>query len=505
MKSLLGHNGTAIITRLLAAIVGCVFLLLGIGMLIFPELLASTLFAVTVRPVGASSLRAVFGTLFLGMAGFCLVGAISRYRWLLLVPSIFLLQSIVTHVISTLVDDFPGVSSGILGAEVVFLTSLLLALLSYSLSSIKQTTPPVAKLLLSREVLIPVGILVVVVAGALDMRPAIRTALFNSFVDDQMARSDIDNLPDGLHIILAGTGSPMPDPRRTGASTVIIAGDNIFIVDADPGSTLNLELMKIPLNKTAAVLLTHMHSDHIAGLGELLLKAWTRGARTEPLRVMGPEGVEIVVDGFNLAFSVDAGFRHSHHGDAVAPATGAGGRAEIIEGFGEDGSTVVVQNGDLTVTAFLVDHHPVEPALAFRFDYRGRSAVISGDTVPTDSVRHQAAGVDLLVHEAMQPNMLNAIQRASMKTGQAIIGNVVTDIQSYHTLPEQAARIAKDAKVGQLVPYHIIPPLPYAILEPAFLGDSREIYAGPIIVGQDGMLFSLLPNTSEIEKAWLLR
>jgi hypothetical protein len=149
MKSLLGHNGTTIITRLLAAIVGCVFLLLGIGMLIFPELLASTLFAVTVRPVGTSSLRAVFGTLFLGMAGFCLVGAISRYRWLLLVPSIFLLQAIVTHLISTLVDDFPGVSSGILGAEVVFLVSLVLALLSHSLSSKKQTTPPVAKLLLA--------------------------------------------------------------------------------------------------------------------------------------------------------------------------------------------------------------------------------------------------------------------------------------------------------------------------------------------------------------------
>ena len=182
-----------------------------------------------------------------------------------------------------------------------------------------------------------------------------------------------------------------------------------------------------------------------------------------------------------------------------------GGEAETIQVFGEDGSTVVFEKSDLTVTAFLVDHHPVEPALAFRFDYRGRSAVISGDTVPTDTMRHHAKGVDLLVHEAMQPKMLNAIQRASMKTGQVLIGNVVKDIQSYHTFPEQAARIAKDADVGQLVLYHIIPPLPFSILEPAFLGDSREIYTGPIVVGQDGMLFSLLPNTSQIEKAWLLR
>lgn len=505
MKSLLGHNATAIITRLLVAIVGGVFLLLGIGMLIFPELLASTLFAVTVRPVGASSLRAVFGTLFLGMAGACLVGAISRYRWLLLVPSIFLILSIFTHMISMIIDDFPGVSTWTLGAEVLFLMVLLLALLSFFLSSQKQMTPSVVKLLCNRRVIVPVAIVVVVVSGALNMRPAIGTALFNGFVDNLMARSGVDDLPDGLHVILAGNGAPMPDPRRTGVSTAVIAGEHLFIVDSGPGSTLNLELMRLPLEHTDAVLLTHMHSDHIAGLGELLLKAWTTGARTEPIRVMGPEGVQTVVDGFNQAFRLDAGFRHAHHGDAVAPATGAGGSAETIAGFDDDGSKVVFRSGNLTVTAFLVDHQPVEPALGFRFDYRGRSAVISGDTVPTDTMRRQASGVDLLVHEAMQPKMLDAIERASTKTGREIVGRVVTDIQSYHTFPEQAARIAADAGVGELVLYHIIPPVPFSILEPAFLADTREIYSGPITVAQDGMLFSLLPDTAEIEKAWLLR
>jgi len=496
---------TVAITRVLAAFVGFILLLLGVGMLIFPELLASALFAVSARAVGTSALRSDFGALFLGMGGFCLVGVFSRFRWLLLVPSVFLLLVIVGRVISALVDKFSAWPIEILAAELLFLVVLLLAVLSYSRSSKDRTRPPELGILFSRGFLVPVAIVVVMVAGALNMRPAIGTALFNTFVDNLMARSDIDDLSDGLHIILAGTGSPMPDPARTGVSTVVIAGDHQFVVDSGPGSTLNLEIMKVPLEETDAVLLTHMHSDHIAGLGELLLKAWTTGARTEPLRIMGPQGVQAVVDGFNQAFSLDAGFRHAHHGDAVAPTSGAGGQAETIQDFDEDKGTVVFETADLTVTAFLVDHRPVEPSLAFRFDYRGRPAVISGDTIPTDTMRHHAEGVDLLVHEAMQPKMLSAIKRASTKTGQAVVGHVVTDIQSYHTFPEQAARIANDADVGHLVLYHIIPPLPFSILEPAFLGDSRKIFSGPITVAQDGMLFSLLPDTDDIDKAWLLR
>ncbi len=505
MKSLIGIRMTTAVTRMLAGLVGFIFLLIGIGILIFPELLASALLAVSARPAGTSSLRSGFGALFLGMGGFCLVGVLSRFRCLLLIPSIFLLLIIVGRVISVLVDEFSAWPTGILTAELLFLLVLLLAVFSYSRSSEDRTIPPETGILFSWQFLVPVAIVVVMVAGALNMRPAIGTALFNTFVENRMARSDIDDLSDGLHIILAGTGSPMPDPERTGVSTVVIAGDHQFIIDSGPGSTLNLELMKVPLGETDAVLLTHMHSDHIAGLGELLLKAWTTAARSEPLRIMGPQGVQTVVDGFNQAFSLDAGFRHAHHGDAVAPRKGAGGRAETIQGFEEDGSTVVFENSGLTVTAFLVDHHPVEPALAFRFDYRGRSAVISGDTIPTDTMRHHAEGVDLLVHEAMQPRMLSAIKRASAKTGQSVVSHVVTDIQSYHTFPEQAARIASDADADHLVLYHIIPPLPFSILEPAFLGDAREIFSGPITVAQDGMLFSLLPDTTDIAKSWLLR
>ena len=132
---------TVAITRVLAVFVGFILLLLGVGMLIFPELLASALFAVSARAVGTSALRSDFGALFLGMGGFCLVGVFSRFRWLLLVPSVFLLLVIVGRVISALVDKFSAWPIEILPAELLFLVVLLLAVLSYSRSSKDRTRP----------------------------------------------------------------------------------------------------------------------------------------------------------------------------------------------------------------------------------------------------------------------------------------------------------------------------------------------------------------------------
>jgi ribonuclease Z len=261
--------------------------------------------------------------------------------------------------------------------------------------------------------------------------------------------------------------------------------------------------MRVPLDNIQAVLLTHLHSDHIGGLGELMLKAWTGGARTEPLKIIGPDGVDRVVQGFNQAYSMDAGFRYAHHGPAVANLEGAGGSPEAIKKIDEHEGTIVFQTGDLKVTAFPVDHRPVEPAFGYRFDYKGRSMVISGDTLPCESLRRQAEGVDLLLHDAMQPEMLRIISQAGV-TGNKVLAQVATDILTYHAFPEEAARIARDANVRHLVLFHIIPPTPVAFFNAAFLGDSGKYFDGPITVGVDGMLFSMPPNSTKILKKWSL-
>jgi ribonuclease Z len=186
--------------------------------------------------------------------------------------------------------------------------------------------------------------------------------------------------------------------------------------------------MNVPLGKVEAVLLTHLHSDHMGGLGELMLKAWTRGVRSRPLEVVGPRGVESVVAGLKQAYEVDTEARIAHHGDAVAPRAGAGGVARPVTSFDAQGAAVILTAEDLKVTAFLVDHQPVEPAFGYRFDYKGRSLVISGDTLPSESLRRQAQGADLLLHEVLQPKMLQVVHDAARVAGRENLAAVTSDI-----------------------------------------------------------------------------
>jgi ribonuclease Z len=156
------------------------------------------------------------------------------------------------------------------------------------------------------------------------------------------------------------------------------------------------------------------------------------------------------------------------------------------------------------VTAFLVDHRPVEPAFGYRFDYKGRSFVISGDTLPSDSLRRQAQGADILLHEALQPEMLQIIHDAGLRGGQPNQAQLATDILSYHTFPEEVARIARDANVRHVVFHHFLPQVPMRIFHSAFLGDTRNIFPGPVTMGVEGMVFSLPPKTSDVRMGWFL-
>jgi ribonuclease Z len=104
----------------------------------------------------------------------------------------------------------------------------------------------------------------------------------------------------------------------------------------------------------------------------------------------------------------------------------------------------------------------------------------------------------------MQPKMLQTLTQAGMASARAVVANVATDILTYHTFPEEAARIARDANVRHLVLFHIIPAMPASILHSTFLGDSRKYYQGPITIGMDGMLFSMPPNSTEILEKWII-
>lgn len=311
-------------------------------------------------------------------------------------------------------------------------------------------------------------------------------------VSARMQTDLLTELGEGLHVGICGSGSPLPDPTRAGPCLTVIAGDRVFVVDSGGGSTSNLLTMGVPMGEIEAVLLTHFHSDHIGDLGDLMMQRWVGAANTEPVTVYGPEGVARVVAGFNDAYRLDSSYRTAHHGVGIAPPLGAGGRAVTVPlGEAPDADTVVLDDEGLRITMFRVDHDPVHPAVGYRFDYAGRSVVISGDTAYSESVVEHAAGADLLLHEALQPVLVNLIRNNAAEAGNTNLAQIAEDILDYHTTPEDAARVAQQAGVDALVLYHIVPPAPNRALYAAFLGDARDYYDGPLTVGEDGMWFSL--------------
>jgi ribonuclease Z len=352
---------------------------------------------------------------------------------------------------------------------------------------------------------IGIGLLVVValvLALGFVFQRTIGEAVFRRAAQGLVGRDQLASLEDGLHVGLCGTGSPMPNPQRAGPCNVVIAGDQVFVVDMGENGNRNLNLMGISTAEVKALLLTHFHSDHIDGIGPLMLFHWTRGASTAPLPVYGPEGVEQVVAGFNAAYALDHGYRVAHHGEAVVPGSGGGAVARpfVLEG----NAAVILQSGGLTVTAFKVDHDPITPAVGYRFDYKGRSLCISGDTAKSANLIATCKGADLIVHDALQPQMVKEIEAVFAAQGNAKTAKIFADIQDYHATPEQVAESARDAGAKMLVLSHLVPPLPYAYLYPAFLGDAPARFDGDIVVGEDGMLFSLPPQSAAITRRRLL-
>lgn len=352
---------------------------------------------------------------------------------------------------------------------------------------------------------IVVGLLLVVamvLAATFLFQKQIGTVIFQRAAQEAPGRDELTLLGDGLHLGLCGTGSPMPNPLRAGPCNVIVAGRQVFVVDIGENGNRNLNLMGISTAEVDALLLTHFHSDHIDGIGPLMLYHWTRGASAAPLPVYGPRGVEQVVAGFNAAYALDNTYRVAHHGEAVVPRSGGGAVARFFVMAGS--SAVVMQDGGLTVTAFTVDHDPVAPAVGYRFDYKGRAVCISGDTAKSANLIVVCKGADVIVHDALQPRMVKDLEVAFAAEGNANTAKIFADIQDYHASPEQAAESAHEAGARMLVLSHLVPPLPNAYLYPAFLGEAGARFGGEIVVGEDGMLFSLPARSEAIERRRLL-
>jgi len=350
------------------------------------------------------------------------------------------------------------------------------------------------------------GLLLIAGIAIKSQQAAIGQRLFERAVGERVGRDVTAGLPDGLHVALCGTGSPLPSPTRAGPCNVVIAGKHIFVVDIGEGGARNINLMGIPAGRIEGLLLTHFHSDHTDGIGPLMLARWTSSAATSPLPVYGAAGIDQLVAGYNAAYLTDNGYRTGHHGPNIVPPSGAGAAALpfALPAVGNGDTVVVLEQDGLKVTAIRVDHGPVKPAVGYRFDYKGRSVVLSGDTVKSEALIAAAKGADLLVHEALQPRLVKAMTAGLEAKGQKNLAQITRDILNYHTTPEEAAEVANAAEVKQLVLSHIVPSIPASFFYPAFLGDARSRFSGSLVVGEDGMLFSLPAGSAEITQRKLM-
>ncbi|MEM6748034.1 MAG: MBL fold metallo-hydrolase [Pseudomonadota bacterium] len=347
---------------------------------------------------------------------------------------------------------------------------------------------------------IPLMIAGVLVLGALLVKAnqrSIGMALLERVAHQRIGESSLDGLPDGLHVVICGSSSPMPAPNRAGPCVLVQAGEEILVFDAGAGSARQLGVMGVPVGDVDKIFLTHLHSDHIDGLGEMILQSWAAGSRPAPMPVYGPVGTAQVVDGFNQAYELDAYYRIAHHGAEYIRPDGFGGLATEFS-VGRDSSDVVYRSGDLTVTAFSVNHAPVEPAVAFRIDYKDRRVTISGDTTYYDNMIEAARDADLLVQEALQRELIKIVEETAAAKGDRQLERIAFDIQDYHVSPEEGAQMATAAGAKHLAFYHLTPPPPARFLYPAFLGDAAKHYSGPITITEDGMLFIMPAGTDDL-------
>ena len=265
---------------------------------------------------------------------------------------------------------------------------------------------------------------------------------------------------DSLKVVVCGSRSPLPSPGRAEACILVEAGNDIYIFDLGNGSMDNLNQYQVPWPNVKAVLITHMHSDHIADLPDAHLQSWIQG-RNSPLMVYGPEGINLVTKGFELAYSADYQYRNEHHGDEMLPMNIAGFNPIQIM----DNQLIPNDTPGLEILPFVVDHYPVNSSFGFKVSYKGRTAVISGDTIHDGSVQKYSKDVDLLVHSAISIDLVERMRKVAPFPQ---LDEILFDIQDYHTTIKEAGEIARDANVKHLLIYHAIPAPRNKIMEDVF-------------------------------------
>ncbi len=267
-----------------------------------------------------------------------------------------------------------------------------------------------------------------------------------------------------IEIVLLGTGNPLPDKDRAGAATLVRAGGRTILVDAGRGVCMRLSAAGVLPLMLSDVLLTHLHSDHICDLNDVVTTHWVMSPVQSTLRIFGPPRTNEVIAGMRAMLQPDVEYRVHHHPDLTWEPTLDVRETEPGLVFDEDGVRVV---------AARTDHRPVEPTIGFRIEHDGHAVVLAGDTVPCDGLDELCRDADVYVQTVLRDDLVNMVPMQRFR-----------DTVDYHSTLVQSAQTAKRTGVKKLVLTHQIPtPGPGAAEE--WLAIAREHFDGEIVWGED--------------------
>ena len=273
-----------------------------------------------------------------------------------------------------------------------------------------------------------------------------------------------------MDIVLTGTGSPLPDANRAGPSTLVKAGDTHILVDAGRGVVMRMTGAGSMPPFLAGVLITHLHSDHVCALNDVITMQWVMTQGNATLQIYGPVGTAQFVERQIHALEPDIGYRIAHHDVLTEPP-----KVEVTEL--EPGDSFAVN--DVQITTAATQHAPVQPTIGFRLEHEGVTAALVGDTIPCEGVDELAAGADVYVQTVIRRDIVEMIPNPMMQ-----------DILDYHSGVVEAAQTAARVGAKRLALTHMVPaPSPEQYSE--WIARAGEHFDGEVLIGDDLMTITV--------------
>ena len=278
-----------------------------------------------------------------------------------------------------------------------------------------------------------------------------------------------------MKLTLLGTGSPSPDPQRRGPSQVIEAGDELVLIDCGAGALHRLVEAGYQRLNLSCIALTHLHSDHVTGILDILWAGWIQRRWSTPPRVYGPPGTRHFLEHLIEAMSYDIRVR-------IGPVLRKENLVPQVEEIEEDWSTA---GRDWRLSAFRVDHMPVDQAFGFRLEQDSSSIVVSGDTRYSENLIAHSQDADILVHEVFWARGLANVAGAATTPEERARFEL---LKTYHTASDEVGKVAAAANARHLVLSHLLRAQGGA---GDFEADVEPDYKGKLTLGEDLMTFEV--------------